>query len=434
MAREQINLTEQVAGLLPVANGGTNASSVTTAPAASAWAGWDANLNLSANTFLQGTASTVTSASTLVLTIASAQVQVFTGITAGQIVKLPTTSVPAGQQYTIINQSTQSVTVEASNATALFFLGALQAVVVTASVATPTDFTQWTGLSITLGKVLSTFNSLYLIGTDGTVMTFPSTSATIARTDAAQTFTGVQTFSTPLAIASGGTNASTAATGLVNLVAGGLVLPAGTTSLAPLKLTSGTNLTTPTAGVQEYDGTAFYLTPAASTRCVNDIEQFCTLTTAYTLALSQTAAQKMFNTSTNGAVTLPIGSYFFECMFTLSSLNTGTSSVFGWALAAGTAVITAQFWESLGGSTVLVTPTINAQSTMNRAANTAIVAANTTGIGWAKITGKVRIGTAGTVIPSISLSTAATPIVGVDSYFRVWSVGSATVTTVGNWS
>lgn len=44
-------------------------------------------------------------------------------------------------------------------------------------------------------KTLTFNNTLTLAGTDGTTMTFPSTTATIARTDAAQTFTGVQTLS-----------------------------------------------------------------------------------------------------------------------------------------------------------------------------------------------------------------------------------------------
>lgn len=44
-------------------------------------------------------------------------------------------------------------------------------------------------------KTLTVSNSLTLAGTDATVMTFPSTNATIARTDAAQTFTGDQTYS-----------------------------------------------------------------------------------------------------------------------------------------------------------------------------------------------------------------------------------------------
>ena len=52
--------------------------------------------------------------------------------------------------------------------------------------------------SITLagvdGKTLTTNNSITLAGTDATVMTFPATNATIARTDAAQSFIGDQTF------------------------------------------------------------------------------------------------------------------------------------------------------------------------------------------------------------------------------------------------
>lgn len=54
-----------------------------------------------------------------------------------------------------------------------------------------------TGSTLTIadGKTLTASNTLTLTGTDATVMTFPGTSATIARTDAAQTFTGNQTFS-----------------------------------------------------------------------------------------------------------------------------------------------------------------------------------------------------------------------------------------------
>lgn len=54
-----------------------------------------------------------------------------------------------------------------------------------------------TGATLTIvdGKTFKVDNSLELAGTDSTVMTFPSTTATIARIDAAQTFTGVQTVS-----------------------------------------------------------------------------------------------------------------------------------------------------------------------------------------------------------------------------------------------
>lgn len=56
-----------------------------------------------------------------------------------------------------------------------------------------------TGSTLTIadGKTLTASNTLTLAGTDSTVMTFPSTSATIARTDSAQTFTGVQSMTSP---------------------------------------------------------------------------------------------------------------------------------------------------------------------------------------------------------------------------------------------
>lgn len=57
-------------------------------------------------------------------------------------------------------------------------------------------FTAGTGtLTIAAGKTLTSSNTLTVAGTDGTTMTFPTTSATLARTDAANTFTGAQSFS-----------------------------------------------------------------------------------------------------------------------------------------------------------------------------------------------------------------------------------------------
>lgn len=51
------------------------------------------------------------------------------------------------------------------------------------------------GLAITAGKTLTATQSITLTGTDTRVYTFPTTNATIARTDAGQTFTGQQTIS-----------------------------------------------------------------------------------------------------------------------------------------------------------------------------------------------------------------------------------------------
>ncbi len=45
-----------------------------------------------------------------------------------------------------------------------------------------------------------------------------------------------------------------------------LEIAAGTSSLAPFKFTTGTNLTTPITGCMEYDGTSLYFTPTGTTR------------------------------------------------------------------------------------------------------------------------------------------------------------------------
>lgn len=75
-----------------------------------------------------------------------------------------------------------------------------------------------TGLSIAPGKTLAVNNSLTIAGTDSTTITFPSTSASMARTDAAQTFTGTQTFTS-----------NPSFSGIAN--AGSLTLPTSTDTL-----------------------------------------------------------------------------------------------------------------------------------------------------------------------------------------------------------
>lgn len=81
--------------------------------------------------------------------------------------------------------------------------------VATATTINGNTFTTGTyTLTGTAAKTLNFTNSLTLSGTDSTTMTFPSTSATIARTDAAQTFTGVQTLSSSPVLSSGAVTVS----------------------------------------------------------------------------------------------------------------------------------------------------------------------------------------------------------------------------------
>lgn len=107
---------------LPIANGGTAVTAVTVAPAATTFAGWDANVNLSANAFIQGFQSTAASAGTTTLTAASKQHQVFTGVTS-QTVKLPVTStLVLGQLFRIENSTNTNITVQSSGANSILVM------------------------------------------------------------------------------------------------------------------------------------------------------------------------------------------------------------------------------------------------------------------------------------------------------------------------
>lgn len=217
-------------------------------------------------------------------------------------------------------------------------------------------------------------------------------------------------------------------------VSGGTTLLAtGTSLFAPLKFQTGDNLlTTAEAGALEYDGKVHYTSHKASSRGVLASQQFITLTSAYTIATAGLGLRKMFNSPTNGAVTLASNTaYYFECVGSLTSLSasSGTYS-FGFA---GTASITRLRYSALANKGA-VTPVAALLTNVTATASTALVVANTTTTGSFNLQGKLLTDTGGTLIPSIGNSVEALPIVGVDSYFRIYPIGADTVQSVGNWT
>lgn len=153
------------------------------------------------------------------------------GVQSGANVKIT-----ADQQKTWSSASPNLVTPTLGVATAT----SINKVAITAPATSAT-------LTIVNGKTLTVSNIITLAGTDSTVMTFPTTSATIARTDAAQTYG----------------------------VAAGQTLAAGTTAVAPLNYQSGTNLTSAAAGASEFDGVQFYNTiDTSSGRGAVPVEQY----------------------------------------------------------------------------------------------------------------------------------------------------------------
>lgn len=101
---------------LPIANGGTSVTSVTTSPTATAFSGWDANKNLSANNLIEGYATTITAAGTTTLVVGSPALQYFTGSTTQTVVMPVVSTLVLGQQFTLVNLSGGTLTVESSGA------------------------------------------------------------------------------------------------------------------------------------------------------------------------------------------------------------------------------------------------------------------------------------------------------------------------------
>lgn len=168
------------------------------------------------------------------------------------------------------------------------------------------------------------------------------------------------------------------------------------------------------------------------------------LASDYTLADSNTA-QKAFNASTNGAITLPASSsYLLEATYMIT--NTGTTSHTWGVLFAGTATITALDFTVTGRTGVTSQATLTAVTSAsqsngsgslpstNLVATAASVSATENVL--LDIKGTLRINASGTFIPQIKLSAATTVAATMKrgSFIRLTPFGADTAAVLGNWS
>ncbi|MEY3386661.1 MAG: hypothetical protein RIR53_1472 [Bacteroidota bacterium] len=210
----------------------------------------------------------------------------------------------------------------------------------------------------------------------------------------------------------------------------------GTTTLAPLKFTSGTNLTNAEKSAVEYDGTVFYTTIDTLARGVLPSKYFVILDADNTLT-STTTAQAIFDGgggSATGAIDLPAGMYEFEMLIHLTSLSATSGSVsfsFG-----GTATRPSLIWRSFGAKPAdVAAPNGSVGNYLHNryAVVDPLSVATTNTAAWYHVTGIIRIGVAGTLIPNITLSVASAGVVKKDSYFKINRLGANGATNVGRW-
>lgn len=158
------------------------------------------------------------------------------------------------------------------------------------------------------------------------------------------------------------------------------------------------------------------------------------LTADYTLT-STTSEQKCFNTTTNGRLTLATGVYGFSAFLYLTGLS-ATSGNFAFSPVGGGTAVTDRYGVHVVGidsSTPLAATTITGSANVTEDTAASLVTAGVgTGV-TAHISGMFRVSTAGTIIPSLSLVTAAAAAVKAGSWFRVERIGESSETYVGDW-
>lgn len=169
---------------------------------------------------------------------------------------------------------------------------------------------------------------------------------------------------------------------------------------------------------------------------VVSLEHVMVLSGSYTLT-DTVNEQKLFDGSTAGALTLPIGTYFFECLAVLTAMSGTSGNAAFDILGAGTATLGTVLYQTVGIDVTAVTGTGARSGSFSTAAQTAasmVGAAGGTALGF-EHRGTFRVTAAGTIIPSVTLVTAGvTPAVAAGSYFRCFLAGAPAMTTVGAWS
>ena len=236
--------TVDITGTLAIAHGGTAKTAVTIAPTATAWAGWDANENLSAENFLPAYATTATAAGTTTLLVGSAYYQFFTGSTTQTVILPVTSTLVLGQSYYIVNNSSGNVTVQSSGANNIQVMATGTSALLTVISTSGTTAASWNAdYAQNGGSGSGTVNSgtqyeLAYYASNGTAVSGLATSSAAVLT----TVSNVPTWANELPLALGGTNAALTANDggiFYSTSSAGAILP-GTAS-ADLALLSGSN-------------------------------------------------------------------------------------------------------------------------------------------------------------------------------------------------
>jgi hypothetical protein len=228
-----------------------------------------------------------------------------------------------------------------------------------------------------------------------------------------------------------GTSTLTLPSGNVRLL--GTKLDPGTTTVSPLTFTSGTNLTTATAGTLEYDGKAFYATPSGALRGIIPGLQYYrnNSTLAYAVGSGTSSVFGVGVTLASSTVYIMEGQLTFQRSVAASHFcNMG----FG-----GTATLNSILWQGRNIWQTGLIPLVDSSaeySICTTASMTQIVSSASTQTLAVFLRGTVSVNSGGTFIPQFSQSAAtAFYTLQIGSYFAIYPIGASGANiSVGSWA
>lgn len=176
----------------------------------------------------------------------------------------------------------------------------------------------------------------------------------------------------------------------------------------------------------EFSGTTF-----------RNVAYWIQLAADYNLSLV-TTSQKVFNTTTNGALTLPTGKYRFETVLYMLSMSSTSGNLKYDLLGAGTATLSSIIYSMVGldNTTPTTAAALGGAVSVTAISSGGVVTAGTgTGL-EVNITGMFDVTATGTIIPSVLLKNTATgsQTMKAGSYFLVQRIGNTATNSYGPWT
>lgn len=211
-------------------------------------------------------------------------------------------------------------------------------------------------------------------------------------------------------------------------------IPAGTATIPPFKFTPGTLLTTPVNGAFEKDVTNFYGTTDDGNRGYIPIRHFVRCESTRTLP-NDTNENAIFNSPTNGRITLEVGLYMFKGMVSITSMSATSGNASMDILGAGTATCASWLWHAVGRDNNSNTVAAAAQDSFSVTQQSAasIVSGGTGTTLSVELSGTFEITTGGTLIPSVDQVTAAAGVVAIGSFIMFERMCAVNTVFLGQW-